>query len=214
MGLTGCSDSNWCTGKSITGYLLILGNAAVAWSSKKQPSTAISSSEAETFAAAAATAETLWARGLLGELGWPQLQATTLWMDNAGAVRMAQNAESVGRSRHIARRASFLQEASAHGHMRMQWLSTDHLAADLLTKPLDRRRFVKLRAWMMGESAAVQQQRSTLAEGSVGERADMGQSEFVQQPSPSGGARSVPALGRSNMAMGDSGPQASGFARA
>ena len=129
-GLTGCSDSNWCTSKSITGYLLFLGNAAVAWASKKQPSTALSSSEAETFAAAAATAETLWARGLMGELGWPQLQPTTLWMDNAGAVKMAQNAESVGRSRHISRRANFLQEASAAGLLRMQWLSTDHLAAD------------------------------------------------------------------------------------
>ena len=113
--MEGCSDSNWELGTSVTGFALLLGGAAVAWTSKKQASVALSSSEAETYAAAAAAAELLWARGLLGELGWPQLAPTRLWVDNSGALNLAQNAESLGRSRHIARRANFLQ--MAHGQM-------------------------------------------------------------------------------------------------
>ena len=137
----------------------------------------------------------------MGELGWPQLQPTTLWMDNAGAVKMAQNAESVGRSRHISRRANFLQEASAAGLLRMQWLSTDHLAADLLTKPLDRRRFAKLRDWMMGERATPS---STCAGASSEQQHGLSATnEFDSHHGANPGAPSTPALGRTNVTAGD-----------
>ena len=98
----------------------------------------------------------MWARGLLGELGWPQLGPTRLWIDNSGALNIAKAAESLGRSRHIARRANFLQMASGLGAVRCVWCSTDDLIADLLTKPLDRRRFQKLRSMMMGSPASAQ----------------------------------------------------------
>ena len=107
--------------------------------------------EAETFAASAAAAEVLWARGLMGELGAPQLEPTTLWVDNKGAVAIANDRASVGRSRHIARRAHFLLEAAASGAIRLQWLSTSAMVADILTKPLDARRFATLRDTMMGQ---------------------------------------------------------------
>ena len=144
------SDSNWEVGPSITGYILMLGGAAVAWTSKKQATVALSSTEAETYAAAAATAETVWGRGLLAELGWPQLEATPLWVDNTGALNLAQNAESLGRSRHIARRANFLQKAGEQGAIKARWITTMHMLADLLTKPLDRKRFIMLREKIMG----------------------------------------------------------------
>ena len=111
--------------------------------------------EAETFAAAAAVAETMWVRGLLGELGWPQLQPTNLWIDNTGAVAVANDAASIGRSRHIARRSRFLLEAYAQGVIKARHLAGDAQAADLLTKPLDRKRFAALRAYLMNSDAQV-----------------------------------------------------------
>ena len=75
-------------------------------------------------------------------------------MDNSGALNLAHNAESLGRSRHIARRANFLQMATSQNAVRGQWLSTVHMLADLLTKPLDRKRFVMLRDRIMGASPA------------------------------------------------------------
>ena len=152
-GLAALSDANWEVGPSVSGYLVMLANAAVAWCSKKQPSTSLSSTEAETFAAAAATSETLWARGLLAELGAPQAGPTVLWVDNSGAVAVASDAASIGRSRHIARRANFCLEANVGGSIRSRWLSTEANVADVLTKPLDRKRFIKLRGYMMNHGA-------------------------------------------------------------
>ena len=81
------------------------------------------------------------------------MEPTRIWMDNSGALNLARAAESLGRSRHIARRANFLQTTSGLGAVRCVWCSTDDLVADLLTKPLDRRRFQKLRSMMMGAPA-------------------------------------------------------------
>ena len=63
------SDANWEVARSITGYYLSLAGAAFAWAGKRQPSTALSSTEAETFAASAAAAEVLWARGVVSRHG-------------------------------------------------------------------------------------------------------------------------------------------------
>ena len=143
----------------------------------------------------------MWLRDLLVETGEEQGGPSTLWIDNSGAVAIANDAGSVGRSRHISRRANFLQEASAAGLLRMQWLSTDHLAADLLTKPLDRRRFAKLRGWMMGERATPQ---PTCAGASSEQQHGLSApNEFDSHHGANPGAPSTPALGRTNETAGD-----------
>jgi len=143
------SDANWEVNRSISGYLIMLGGAAVVWSCKKQPATALSSTDAETYAASAAAAELVWARELLTELGEPQAEPTTLWVDNTGAVATAQDAQSIGRSRHIARRAHFLLRAHEVGALRVLWLKTGSTAADALTKPLPAKQFTRLRGYIM-----------------------------------------------------------------
>ena len=157
LGLAALSDSNWETGPSVSGYMVMLAQGVIAWCSKRQPSTSLSSTEAETFAAAAATAETVWARGLIAEMGAPQAGPTVLWVDNSGAVAIASDAASVGRSRHIARRANFCLEAAAVGAVRVKWISTEANVADMLTKSLERKRFVRLRSYLMNEDAACEQ---------------------------------------------------------
>ena len=91
----------------------------------------------------------VWARELLTELGEPQAEPTTLWVDNTGAVATAQDAQSIGRSRHIARRAHFLLRAHEVGALRVLWLKTDSMAADALTKPLPAKQFMRLRGYIM-----------------------------------------------------------------
>ena len=91
----------------------------------------------------------------MGELGYPQLEPTRMWMDNSGALNLAERAESLGRSRHIARRANFLQMATSQLLLRCGWVSTEHLVADMLTKPLDRKRFVALRERLMGRRSSM-----------------------------------------------------------
>ena len=70
---------------------------------------------------------------------------------------MANDAGSVGRSRHLAMRARFLQDALRAGIARIGYISTESNAADMLTKPLDRVRFKRHRDYMnmMNVSATV-----------------------------------------------------------
>eukprot|EP00965_Chrysotila_dentata_P205086 6182735-Pleurochrysis_carterae.AAC.1 len=55
--LAGFSDSDWAARHSTSGHVFMYGQAAITWSSKKQPSVALSSCEAEIIAASEAAKE-------------------------------------------------------------------------------------------------------------------------------------------------------------
>ena len=92
---------------------------------------------------------------VLGELGLLQDAPTTVWCDNTGAVALANDAASLGRSKHIARRARFLLEAGGSGAIRLRSIAGSAQAADVLTKPLERKRFVALVEHMLNSANAV-----------------------------------------------------------
>ena len=157
QGLQAMSDASWeALEAGVTGHVGMFNGGALSWTSKKQPSVSLSSAEAETFAAASAAADVLWIRGLLSELGVPQDSATNLWIDNEGAVAVAGDARSLGRSKHIARRSQFLIEAQGRRQIRCRHISGEVQAADLLTKPLERKRFMSLRRYLMNTDAMVE----------------------------------------------------------
>eukprot|EP00965_Chrysotila_dentata_P230366 6197734-Pleurochrysis_carterae.AAC.1 len=60
--LVGFSDSDWATQYSTSGHVFIYGQAAITWSSKKQPTVALSSCEAEIVAASEAAKEATYLR--------------------------------------------------------------------------------------------------------------------------------------------------------
>eukprot|EP00965_Chrysotila_dentata_P058727 1948589-Pleurochrysis_carterae.AAC.1 len=62
------------------------GRASITWSSKKQPSVALSSCEAEIIAASEAAKEATYLRTLLDELGENTKDATPLHLDNKSAI--------------------------------------------------------------------------------------------------------------------------------
>jgi hypothetical protein len=70
--LTGYTDSDWAgdtdTRRSTAGYIFNLGSGAISWSSKLQPTVALSSTEAEYMGQTQATKEAVWLRALLNEL--------------------------------------------------------------------------------------------------------------------------------------------------
>lgn len=62
--LKGFTDSDWANSledrRSISGQIFFLGSCAVSWSSKKQPTAALSSSEVEYMAATASACQAIW----------------------------------------------------------------------------------------------------------------------------------------------------------
>ena len=62
--LEGCIDADWARNvsdqRSTSGFFFSLGGGAITWSSKKQPTVALSSTEAEYKGTTIATCEEIW----------------------------------------------------------------------------------------------------------------------------------------------------------
>ena len=90
-GLIGLSDSDWSTGRSISGFVILLCGGAIVWASKRQPVTSLSSTEAEYYAASACGAEILYVRHLLQDLGAPEPMPTPLLIDNSACISLGKH---------------------------------------------------------------------------------------------------------------------------
>ena len=141
-GLIGLSDSDWSTGKSISGFVLILCGGAIVWASKKQPVTSLSSTEAEYYAASVCGAEILYIRHLLQDLGVPESLPTPLLIDNSACVSLGKHWGTVKRVKHIDRRISFLNDYVELGDIVLHHVSTRDNVADMFTKPLEKAQFL------------------------------------------------------------------------
>jgi len=73
----------------------------VSWSSKRQTSTTLSSTEAKYMSLSQVAKEALWLRKLLGDLGYHQLVATPLYCNNQSAIALSQNPKYHTRTKHI-----------------------------------------------------------------------------------------------------------------
>ncbi len=93
--LFGFSDAKWnkyVAGYSTFGYVFFLneGGASV-WGVKKQRSVAISSWEAEIYAASLAAAVATWIRKFMVGCGFKPNGATLIWEDNEGAISLSHD---------------------------------------------------------------------------------------------------------------------------
>ena len=75
--------------KSISGYVITIAGGAVAWSSKKQNTVALSTGEAEYIAATHVAKQVLWHHSLLRELDFPLPDTSTILSDNQAAFAIA-----------------------------------------------------------------------------------------------------------------------------
>ena len=138
--IVGWTDSDWAGDvdlrRSVGGFVSDVARGCVSWSSKKQVSVGISSVEAEYVASANATKEAVWLRTLLKEVSYPQSQVTIVHADNQGVIALAQNPTSHSRAKHIDIRFHFIQERIKRNEIKLQYISTHQMVADILTKAL------------------------------------------------------------------------------
>ena len=156
--LSGYADSNWAgdidNRRSTTGYVFLIAGGPVSWTSKTQPTVALSTTEAEYMAAAAAAQEAIWIRTILNELGFKQHRPTIIFEDNQGCIKLTENGVSHGRTKHIDIRHHYVREQVARNSIKFKYLQTDKMVADMLTKPLSPPAFIKLRAKLLGHASS------------------------------------------------------------
>ena len=101
----GYSDADWASllmdWKSMSGYVFLIRGGAVAWSSKKQPTAAMSTTEAEYMASSNVMTQAIWLRNLFMELNFIQPSPAELLLDNQSAIALASNPQFHARSKHI-----------------------------------------------------------------------------------------------------------------
>jgi hypothetical protein len=138
--LLGYSDSDYAGGKvdrkSTTRTCQFLGRSLVSWSSKKQNSVALSTTEAEYVAAGACCAQLLWMKQMLSDYGC-KFSKIPLLCDNKSAIKLANNPVQHSITKHIDIRHHFLRDHEAKGDISLRHARTERQLDDIFTKPLD-----------------------------------------------------------------------------
>ena len=125
-----------------------MSEGAVTWSSKKQPIVTLSTAEAEYVSLSTAAQEATWIRHLLSDLHMLPKEPTTIMEDSQGAICIASNPVIHSRTKHIDVRYHYIRETIESKAIKVQYCPTEEMVADLLTKPLSKERFKKLRGMM------------------------------------------------------------------
>ncbi|GJZ60718.1 retrovirus-related pol polyprotein from transposon TNT 1-94 [Tanacetum coccineum] len=131
-----CQD----TRRSTSSNAQFLGDKLVSWSSKKQKSTAISTTEAEYISLSGCCAQILWMRSQLTDYGL-EFNKIPLHCDNKSAIMLCCNNVQHSRSKHIDTIYHFIKEHVKNGVVELYFVKTEYQLADIFTKALAMERF-------------------------------------------------------------------------
>ena len=144
------------TRRSTTGYVFMAFGGPIAWKSRRQPTVALSTTEAEYMATSDATRQAMWIRQILQDLDFDQKQPLVIYNDNTGSVALSRNPVHHDRTKHIAIRHHFIREQVELGTVEILHIPSGENIADILTKPLARELFERLRL-LLGLTVASRQ---------------------------------------------------------
>ena len=137
--LFGYCDSDWGGSedrRSISGYCYKLcpDSALISWKSKKQTVFSLSSCEAEYTALTYAIQEGKFLRQLFSDMENRNVENFDLFVDNQGALKLANNPVHQQRSKHIDIKYHFIRNDVQNGIVRLIYVPTNSNIADMFTK--------------------------------------------------------------------------------
>eukprot|EP00253_Pinus_taeda_P022507 PITA_22507 len=147
---SGYFDSDWDVNlddrKSTTGYVFNIGSRLISWSSEKQPTVSLSSTEAEYKALCSATCEAIWLRRILEDVGETQQTPTVIRCGNQSTIKLAKNPIYHARTKHIDTQHHFVREKLQSKEIDFSYCNTNENLADIFTKPLGKAKFEMCRS--------------------------------------------------------------------
>lgn len=124
--------------KSMSGFCIKLGNATCTWGSKKQPTVALSTCEAEYHAMTLSAKETVWIRRVISDAGFQVHNPTSVNSDNQSAIDWATTGKCPStRAKHIDVQVHFIRDLYSDGTLDISYISSQDNDADIFTKPLE-----------------------------------------------------------------------------
>ncbi|KAG3010793.1 hypothetical protein PC121_g14993 [Phytophthora cactorum] len=131
--------------KSVTGYVIQMAGTSVSWCSSKQGSVSLSTAEAELIALSGGAKESEWLWHLLGEMGFSRKRPVQVWYGSNAAISIVKNPGNFKANKHIEIRFFFTRDLMKEGRLKIAYCSTTEMTADILTKALPTKQFLKLR---------------------------------------------------------------------
>jgi hypothetical protein len=119
--------------KSISGRLNTIGGTITNWTSKKQGTVALSSTEAEYNSLSECAQESIFTQNLIKELLNIFLTAI-IYEDNLGAIYLAKNQQVSSRTKHIDIRHNFLRDLMQDKRIEVRFIRSENNSSDITTK--------------------------------------------------------------------------------
>ena len=154
ISIDGYCDSDWASSddrKSITGYCFQLSTQGplISWKSRKQPTIALSTCEAEYMSLVSAIQEGKYLVSLVSEITESVLEFK-LKCDNQGAIAIAKNPVKHQRTKHISIKYHFIRDEISKGNVEVTYIPSEFNIADLFTKPTSSIKLKKFFNQLMG----------------------------------------------------------------
>jgi hypothetical protein len=138
--------------RSHTGVLITLFRGPIYAKSSKQKLMTKSSTEAELVAISDALGQVMWTRNFMEAQGY-KLPPVKLFEDNMSTIALVKNGKSnSNRTRHIAIRYFFVSDKVETKEIEIDYMPTESMLADVLTKPLQGALFRRLRDELLNVS--------------------------------------------------------------
>ena len=130
---------------SVTGNCIYYGDSLISWTSKKQKLIATSSTEAEFLSAFYSLQDLRYVDQLIHGIFPNSSREIIFYQDNQSCIALIKNESSKGRSKHFDVKLKAVSAAFHDNYFDLQYLPTELMIADILTKPLSRNKFSSFR---------------------------------------------------------------------
>jgi KUP system potassium uptake protein len=104
----------------------------------------LSTVEAEYQALSLAVQESMLLRQMLSELGYPQQHATPIGEDSHACIFIATTASTSSMTKHLDIRLHFVRDARQGGLVKIYYVPSNEMLADIFTKPIPNPHFEKI----------------------------------------------------------------------
>lgn len=131
--------------KSTSGYVFLLSETTVCWSSKKKAIITLSSTETEYVVATSCACHCVWENDVLEKIEDENYECIDILCDNSSSIKLSKNHVMHRRTKYIDVRSHYLRDLSNQALVKLVFCGTREQITDIIITPLKLDQFVKLR---------------------------------------------------------------------